>query len=128
MSNPKTEISGTIVKIDKKTTEKGNAMFYIDVKSLSEKDNGDTESVVYPMKVWRSKEATKCESLNVGDFIATRVIVGAYVNKAGYNNLTLDVVMLTVQANAVPQSETVEAIQQEAEKAFGGESDQALPF
>ena len=126
MANPKTEIQGTVKKIDCKTNDKGNSMYYLDVLSINERDNGDTESVVYPMKAWRKRECTACASLNLGDFIVAKAAVGAYVNKSGYNTLNLDILSLTVQTNAVPVEDVASAISKEADKAMGQE--EPTPF
>lgn len=122
MSNPKTELSGEIAKIEKKDGKK-NPFYILDILVTVTDFNDESKEVVYQVTAL-GKQAEKAAGLKAGDY----VVITAYVESREYQGrhyTSLRAGKIDVQSNAVPKEEA-NSQTDDGQQATGEAGD--LPF
>jgi hypothetical protein len=123
MSNPKTQIAGTVRNIEEKPGSK-NPWYILDIEATLTDWQQNNEQVTFQIKAF-GRVSEKVKVLRNGDFVTCKCAVRSNEWKGKYyTELSLEAI--ESHSNVVPPETVAQDIQDEASKQMDG--DQALPF
>jgi len=125
MSNPKTEISGIVQNIEEKPGSK-NPWYILDIVATLTDWQQNQEQATFQIKAF-GRVSEKVKVLRNGDYVTAKCAVRSNEWKGRYfTELSLEAI--ESQSNVVPPETVAQSIEEKANEAMGGESQDALPF